>query len=226
MPARFPAECAFCRRDPQSAPHNNRLRIKPHRRGVDPAVRRPDAGSERPRPPGPQRPPGRHGRRELPQASSTRRQGRTRSGEGSNTKRRQAATMNSTAIQLDRSNRKETERCLTGAPPQPPGFSKASLRRSMTPLKQDCPGPHEQDRGIQERHRRAIDLVIPRRVASPQSPTPFHQTSGTMHDNSRRQQDSAFSENRDPLAVCPLKHGSPTGFPSLPRPRLGLSPPM
>ena len=61
-----------------------------------------------------------------------------------------------------------------GSAPDPEIFKGIAL--AFDDPKQLCPGPNERTGASTERHRRAIDLVIPCRVASPQSPTPFHQT--------------------------------------------------
>jgi hypothetical protein len=66
-----------------------------------------------------------------------------------------------------------------GSAPDPGIFAGIALAFDET-TKQQCPGPYQRTGASTERHRRAIDLVIPRRVASPQSPTPFHQTNDTM----------------------------------------------
>ena len=66
-----------------------------------------------------------------------------------------------------------------GSAPDPGIFPGIALAFDDT-TKQQCPGPYDRTGASKERHRRAIDLAIPRRVASPQSPTPFRQTNGTM----------------------------------------------
>jgi len=104
---------------------------------------------------------------------------------------------------------------LTGAPPQTPGFSQAFLRRSMTLPNETAPAPTGRTGASQERHRRAIGLVIPCRVASPQSPTPFHQTYDTMHYGNARKQDSTSQENKTIDGRPPQEPTIPADLPRL-----------
>ena len=66
-----------------------------------------------------------------------------------------------------------------GSAPDPGIFPGIALAFDDT-AKQQCPDPYDGTGASTERHRRAIDLAIPRRVASPQSPTPFRQTDDTL----------------------------------------------
>lgn len=66
-----------------------------------------------------------------------------------------------------------------GSAPDPGIFKGIALAFDDT-TKQQCPDPYDRTGASTERRRRAIDLTIPRRVASPQSPTPFRQTNDTM----------------------------------------------
>src|SRR3989304_2680848 len=73
--------------------------------------------------------------------------------------------------------------------PTPIGFFQGTARAFDDPPKQQCPGPSDRTGASTERHRRAIDLAIPRQVASPQSPTTFHQTNGTMPSSTEEGKD-------------------------------------
>ena len=82
-------------------------------------------------------------------------------------------------------------------------------RQEKSPGDVWSPGP--------KRHRRALDLVIPHRVAPQQSPTPFHQAS--HHSSARPSADNRFKtgQTRPRLFVLrlgtdALQRGSPKGY--------------
>ena len=83
------------------------------------------------------------------------------------------------SIWLRRPAKRNQSFLYPGSAPDPGIFRGIALAFDNT-TKQQCPDPCDRTGASKERHRRAIDLAIPRRVASPQSPTPFHQTNDTM----------------------------------------------